>query len=297
MSPDTFRRILPVLTKTRLAYLQGWGEPLLHPHFMTMLALARKAGCRVGSTTNGMLVDDSMAQELVQSGLDILAFSLVGTTGAYNDRIRSGTRLERVVEAIRRVHEVREAQRKTAPALHVAYMLLRSGLDQLESLPNLLAPLGVQQVVISGLDFLPSRELARESLALMDPGERKEAARLLDWIKVEGARKGLEIHAPLLETPGNEDSCPENIQRAFFISADGAVSPCVYTNIPSAGAASFCGGEERPPGRHVFGNVNETLVPVVWRSACYAAFREEHASGRVPQLCSGCIKLRRRLPP
>ena len=53
----TFAKLLPALARARLVYLQGWGEPLLHPDFFNMVALAKQAGCRVGTTTNGMLLD------------------------------------------------------------------------------------------------------------------------------------------------------------------------------------------------------------------------------------------------
>ena len=95
---ELFERLIPAFGKTGLVHLQGWGEPLLHPALPDMVAAAKAAGVRVGTTTNGMLLDTVRARALVNAGLDIMAFSLAGTSAAYNDRIRGGTRLDAVLE-------------------------------------------------------------------------------------------------------------------------------------------------------------------------------------------------------
>ena len=48
LSLTTFQRLLPDLQRVRLVYLQGWGEPFLHPDFFTLVSLAKQAGCQVG---------------------------------------------------------------------------------------------------------------------------------------------------------------------------------------------------------------------------------------------------------
>jgi len=75
---DTFQKLRRALRKTQLVHLQGWGEPLLHPDFFTLVALARQAGCRVGTTTNGTLVDAPLAARLVAGGLDFVSFPWPG---------------------------------------------------------------------------------------------------------------------------------------------------------------------------------------------------------------------------
>ena len=44
LSLETFKRLKPVLSRTDLVHLQGWGEPLLNPSFFDMAALARAHG-------------------------------------------------------------------------------------------------------------------------------------------------------------------------------------------------------------------------------------------------------------
>ena len=190
LSPATFRRLLPALKKTRLVHLQGWGEPFLHPDFFTLTALAKEAGCRVSTTTNGMLLNAEKLRQVVESGLDLIAFSLTGLE-ELNDRARPGTSFRQVLAAIQTLNRLKAAAGSATPQIHIAYLLLKSGLPDLEKLPQFLEGLGVQQAVISTLDFVPTRELAGESFTAGDPAAHEELqARLAAMTARGGQRRG-----------------------------------------------------------------------------------------------------------
>ena len=72
---EIFKKLVPAFAKTKLIYLQGWGEPFTNPHFFDMLTLAKNAGCMVGTTTNGTLLNTEIIERLVAEGLDIICFS------------------------------------------------------------------------------------------------------------------------------------------------------------------------------------------------------------------------------
>jgi MoaA/NifB/PqqE/SkfB family radical SAM enzyme len=114
LSPATFRRLLPALKKTRLVHLQGWGEPFLHPDFFTLTAMAKEAGCRVSTTTNGMLLNAEKLLQVVASGLDLIAFSLTGLMERH-DRARPGTSFRQVLSAIQTLNRLK-ARRPRHPA-------------------------------------------------------------------------------------------------------------------------------------------------------------------------------------
>ena len=72
---EVFQNLIPAFDKTRLIYLQGWGEPFMHPHFFKMLQIAKSADCMVGTTTNGTLLRRETIEKMVCRGLDIIGFS------------------------------------------------------------------------------------------------------------------------------------------------------------------------------------------------------------------------------
>ena len=288
---DTFQKLRRALRKTKLVHLQGWGEPLLHPDFFTLVALARQAGCRVGTTTNGTLVKAPLAARLVAGGLDFVSFSLAGTTAEKNDARRRGTSLAKTLEAVRLLQKAKEEARAARPAIHIAYLLLRSGIDELPQLPDLLAGYGINQVVITTLDFIVSPALKEESLFLPEGAERKELLASLQKVTAQGKERGMPIYYQL-NTPGQKkQTCSENIRRALFISADGLVSPCVFTSIPVAQATFLDHETVRPYRRLTFGDISTQNLFCLWQQKEYVSFRRSFTAGQPAAFCRECPKL------
>lgn len=288
MDWDTFERLVPEFRKTRMVHLQGWGEPLLHPRFFDMLAEVKRAGVRAGTTSNGLLLDENMAERLVASGLDMLAVSLAGT-GEDHDRARAGAPLEAALAALRRMDRVKQRLGSAFPALHVAFMLLRSGLPGLRRLPDLLAGTGVEHVVVSSLDYVCSEALAGE---ILGPGKVLEAEDILQKTAQEAAAQGLALSWLLpREQPGPRGSCSENVDRALVVAADGTVQPCVSSGLPVEPGASLPAGALPPPLHLSFGSVREQPLSSIWKSREYKAFRASFRSGALFPACRACPKL------
>lgn len=294
MSLKMFQRLLPTLRKTSLAYLQGWGEPFLHPDFSAMVHLAKQAGCSVGVTSNGMLLTEERIRRVTEAGLDILAFSLAGTTPAVNDATRVGTSLEKVLEKIGMVQKIKAQLRSSTPAVHIAYMLLRSGLQDLEGLPRLMAEHGVGQAVVSVLDFEPSLEWSEEVLTMRTHQERHALENLFSKVREQGARLGSTIHVPRSGPKKKDDPvCLENALRSMFVSADGQVSPCVYANVPVDRVEYAQQGLIMPYHQVTFGNISENILPRIWHNPEYVQFRKQLAQGDPPTICRNCAKRER----
>jgi MoaA/NifB/PqqE/SkfB family radical SAM enzyme len=286
----TLRDLLPILKRARLVHLQGWGEPFLHPDFFTMVSLARQGGCQVGTTTNGMLLTADSLRRVVDLEMAVVAFSLAGV-GESNDAVRRGTRFATVLEKIETLNEIKARKGASVPNVHVAYMLLSSGFNDLALLPQALAGLGVSQVVVSTLDFVADPSLAQESLRLAASEEYREAAARLEELADRGRRQGLEIHGQLPPPGARRHSCSENIARALCVAADGAVAPCVFLNLPVEAETHVTREGERPYRNLRFGMVEEDQSLLrIWRSPDYREFRRIWARGNTPLACRGCLK-------
>jgi len=286
----TFEKLLPIFATTNLVYLQGWGEPLLHPDFFTLVTMAKKTGCRVGFTTNGTLLTKEVARQVVESDVDIIAFSLAGLHER-NDTIRKGTSFELIVEAVRTINRIKEEKRTTRPVIHIAYMLLRSALREATEIPSSLSKINVDQVVINTLDFVPSISLKNEAFIFSTTHDYEKLRSFLNHLVIEGENRGVQI-AYYLGTPDHQQLlCSENVHCALFVAANGSVSPCVFTNLPVTHATYVVNGVEQPWQQVIFGNVNDKSLDTIWQNEAYVEFRESFETGRLAPCCSGCRKL------
>lgn len=280
MDFDTFVRLSPVLQKSARLHLQGWGEPMLNPRFFEMAALGRQAGCAVSTTTSGLLIDKESALKIVETGLDIVAFSLAGTDPQTNS-CRKGIDFERVCQAVSLLQATRQSLGSTYPEIHIAYLMLASRMEAVRGLPALMHELGVQTAVISTLDYVPTEAMQKESFTLQETAKLAAALKILEQTEHEAKRFGLNLHWNLPNPKTSGRSCLENINRSFFVAADGTVSPCVYLNPP---------GGANDPKRRTFGNIIEQNPLNIWNSEAFRTFRRNLADGQPDPVCFSCIK-------
>lgn len=282
---ELFHRLLEDLSRTGYLHLQGWGEPFLHPELFQMVELFRKAGCPVGTTTNGTLMNQDLAHRIVKSGFQVVAFSLAGT-GLANDRIRKGAPLEKVLEGIRLLAKAKARAGSSIPEIHIAYMLLSSAEGELPGLPDLLAGMPVSQVVVSTLDCVLDRSLESEVMA-------REDQALLSCLAQVGKRlaaQGILLHHHLGGTGKACFPCTENVLGAVVVGAQGDVGPCVYTNLDLAQGRQWKNGKEEPLPRLCFGNLAQNSLMGIWEDPAYIAFRRSFSQGSLEPACTSCPK-------
>lgn len=78
MDFDLYKRIIDSCTSSEEVHPQGLGEPLLYPHFIEAVAYAKKKDKKVLIYTNASLLDNDMAERLLDIGLDEIRFSVDG---------------------------------------------------------------------------------------------------------------------------------------------------------------------------------------------------------------------------
>lgn len=295
MPDEVFAALWPLLRGARRAHLQGWGEPLLHPRFLDYVALARKAGCAVSSTSCGLRMDAALARRLAESGMDLLAFSLVGTDEASNDA-RAGVPFARVRESVRQIRKAigdagRPADREPLE-IHFAYLLLADRMEAARGLPALMEELDVEMAVVSTLDYLALSGQAQLAFA---PHEREKiaAARgILESIAAEADARGRIIHfaLPGADAVADAGGCRENVARTCYVDADGKISPCVYLNVPDNGATPSGAPPADHSRRRVFGDVRAEAPWDIWKKPEFAAFREALVRNAPDPACLACPK-------
>jgi MoaA/NifB/PqqE/SkfB family radical SAM enzyme len=85
--------------------------------------------------------------------------------------------------------------------------------------------------------------------------------------------------------------CPENVERALVVAADGAVTPCVFRSLDLPGAEEWNDAGPRPLTRLVFGNIREQTLPVIWKAPRSRQFRQAWRKPGPPAECRGCRRI------
>ena len=280
MTPATLRPLLRHLPSVPYVHLQGWGEPLLNPQFFDLIEMVKAHGCRCGTTTNGILLNESNAEKIIHSGIDLVAFSLTGA-GASHDRFRQGAPLTAVLQGIRALAAAKGYNRKSGPAIHIAYMLLQDGIDEIEALPDLLNGLAVNEIVISTLDHVPHPVLTGQVIVRGSTVWTEVATKMTE-IQTRLAAAGTHLIFDVGNTTSQDHStCSEQVDRALIIAADGGIHPCVFANLPDT--ATGC-------KRKVFGSLGREGLDKTWWSQEYRQFRASFATRQLDDLCRNCPK-------
>jgi hypothetical protein len=88
------------------------GEPALHPRFVDMISFAKSVGVTVIQVfTNGITMDESLARQTLEAGLDVIEFSIHGHTRTYPE-LMGNDHFEQVVENVLRFISLRNAMGK-----------------------------------------------------------------------------------------------------------------------------------------------------------------------------------------
>lgn len=304
MPDEIFAALWPLLKGAHRAHLQGWGEPLLHPRFLEYVALARRAGCAVSSTSCGLRMDADLARQLAASGMDLLAFSLVGTDEISNDA-RAGIPFARVCESVRLLRAaITETGRPVDGEpleIHFAYLMLANRMEAARRLPALMEELDVEMAVVSTLDYLALPGQEHLAFAPQETEKIAAAREILESIAAEGEARGRIIHfaLPGAQAVADANGCRENIARSCYVDADGRVSPCVYLNVPDNRLCTETGADltEVSPAasrgdrrRRVFGDVRKETVWEIWNKPEFIAFRNALIRNAPDLACLDCPK-------
>ncbi|NJB67084.1 MoaA/NifB/PqqE/SkfB family radical SAM enzyme [Desulfobaculum xiamenense] len=134
LKPDLFRRLVDEGHEHGLpAMTFGFeSESLLNPDLVDMITYARQHSVmdiRVG--TNGMLLDDDMARQLIDSGLTRLEVSVDAIRPETYAAVRKGGNYYRLLRNIFGFLERREAAGSVFPLLRVSFLKLDANRDEL----------------------------------------------------------------------------------------------------------------------------------------------------------------------
>lgn len=305
MSLETYRSLIEDLrtfSSLKKISLWGIGEPLFHPDIVEMVALAKSLGVFTQMITNARLLDEAMAVNLIDAGLDSIVISVDGTTTQTNDQIRTGGELHVVKRHVDQLRRLRDDRDKTTPEIGLEFVAMRQNIGELKNLRRLSDELGASFVVVSNL--LPySADLKDEVLYSfctegvgqmgrsvwtpeiilppidLRPEVTEGLGRLLGYSHL--------LNIPKLQTQNRGRFCKFVEEGSAAVSFDGEVSPC----IPLMHSYDcYILGRKKHFTRAMLGNINTQSIVQIWEGEEFKALRRSVLNfGFSPcAQCGGC---------
>jgi radical SAM protein with 4Fe4S-binding SPASM domain len=234
-------------------YFQG--EPFLNPDFLKLVQDAKAHNLYVSTSTNAHFITDTVAREIVSSGLDRLIISIDGVTQSTYESYRIAGKLDKVIFATKALVQAKREFKSTTPQLIFQFLVVKPNEHEIPAVFTLANDLGVDEVRLktaqlydykNGHDLMPNNEKYSRYVKLKD-GSYK-------------LKYDIQNH------------CWRMWSSCVF-TWDGEVVPCCFDK----------------DAKYPLGNALNTSFDSLWKSEKYKDFRKMILIGRKQvDICQNC---------
>lgn len=134
MDMSLFKKIIDEGRKYNLPAINlSWlGESFLHPQLIDMIRYAKNSGVMdIWINTNGTLIDEDMAEKIIESGLNNIIFSVDAVSEETYNRIKCGSDFELINRNIEYLIELRNKKNLIEPRVHIQMIDMKQTHDEL----------------------------------------------------------------------------------------------------------------------------------------------------------------------
>jgi MoaA/NifB/PqqE/SkfB family radical SAM enzyme len=270
--------------------LFGIGEPLTNPDFLEMARIAKSYPAQTLFHTNGMLMGEGrIAEQIVESMVDLVIFSIDGVDQKTIDQIRVGANLEQVKEGVQKLRRIRDQVGSTKPELEICFNCMTNNLQQIPEIIDFAAALGVEKVQYQYV--IPYNAVAHKRTVTAH--EQNTLRSLFEDAKRRAACK----HVTIIRIPrhhtfsGTRQPCSFPF-RDLYVRSDGIVTACNYFNYKHTTFFHVQHGElvegQKEAQPLIMGNLAEEPVVELYNNRAYQRLRESWESGELREPCSYC---------
>lgn len=260
---EKFKTLLHDIPSAKRILLQGQGEPLLNKDLIKMIHCAKDKGLVVDTCTNGVLVSQDVAQRLLDSGLDKIAFSVDSCYEEKYEVIQRGAKFRNTLGNIESFVQLRNRQQcKTIICLYM--VIMKNNVQEIPDYLEFGANLGVDRVTLQRLisirpfldRYCPSVINQLVSVNEMPP---------FDSLYSLSRRLGIDLTI-------DENKACQWLRSSAYITWNGYLTPCCLLW----------------QSEYFLGNVYDEGFEIVWLGRRTSDFRRALQKGQFPSVCKAC---------
>jgi len=252
----------------------------MHPGITEMVQKSAQIASKVELITNGLLLSEKLAAQLIEAGLNTLWVSLDGASPESYADVRLSESLKSVLQNISTYREMYQKIRGGDADIGVVFVAMKRNMEELPGLIRLSINLGISRYMVTNI--LPyTADMCDEVLyhKTIDKSDGKPSPwhpRILmpemdlNPITREALFKAWTAHPE--GSGGRRDRCPFIEQRSTTIGWEGSVSPCLSL---LHSHESYLFDKKRAVSNYRLANVNEHSLTEIWHSDEYQEFRQK----------------------
>ncbi len=150
---DLFRQIVDEMAPhVSMTTLHIWGEPLLHPRIVEMIAYCRQHGLHAEISTNAVLLTPEKSRAILEAGLGAIYLCLDGTTPETYEHVRQEASFEQTRENILKFLELRVQGEYEWPRTKLQIIELAPTREQVAEFKRVWNVPGVDQINVKAFD-------------------------------------------------------------------------------------------------------------------------------------------------
>ena len=213
---EAFKALLPAMPDLEALVFAGIGEPLLHKQIDQLVYLAKQHlpdNAWVGIQTNGSLLNQPLAEKLINAGLDRICVSMDTEEPETFQDIRPGGKVEDITNAFSVLNSAKKACGNTNLKLGIEFVLVK---NNLMDLPRVLA-----WAVENGADFALVTQMlpydASSNDDVLSSSNMDISREFYDKWHAEAAKRDIDLKS-ITSLRWRFDTTPEEQELVNFVS-------------------------------------------------------------------------------
>lgn len=241
--------------------VQLWnqGEPLINRSFLDFVKYANSKGIMTQTSTNGHFIrTDEAARELIQSGLDVLIFSMDGTNQETYKKYRVGGNFNLVFETLERISREKEKSGSKTPLVELQFIVFKHNEGEMDQLVEI-----ARKFRVNRISFKTAQVYSNDQAETFLPDRD-------DLKRYKQGDNGFEMNGDL------KNWC-KRLWLNSTINWDGSVAPCCFDK----------------DAENAFANIfrDDVSFKKVWKNGKYSAFRKHVMDDRKSiEMCTNCTE-------
>ena len=266
----------------------------MNKNFISMLQLAAQRTDGIRFATNGTIMTEKYAEELVKNRVKTVMVSLDAATKETYEKIRIGSKWDHVMKNLEKLISVRDRMNSPLPEVTLEFVLMRANVEEIAEFARLAHRFGIKYVGIRHVwvfgestknetmflypelmkeKFEEAEQVGKELGVYVDLPSQENVKIMEDYMfrKLNDPILN-QMATEIFKDPGPGKVCSEPWVN-YWVTWDGNVYPCCQTN-------------------RIMGNVNDAGFEEIWNGYAYRLFRKNIRTGNYPKECIGCRNLR-----